>query len=179
LLSASLFLAATIGTGPQVTPVDAADRTSSPFPPERRSAHGLMAAAFATGGPSLAALLAPHETEIGDAWLPEPPEASMAPDPEATITTSVEPASPPGADPELRAHCSPNPFATATSVLFDLPRRARIALSVHDESGREVRRLAEGGPFAPGSHLVRWDGRDDFGREVASGTYFVRLRLER
>ena len=30
--------------------------------------------------------------------------------------------------------------------------------------------------LAAGSHAVVWRGRDDAGRDVASGTYFVRLR---
>jgi hypothetical protein len=31
------------------------------------------------------------------------------------------------------------------------------------------------GHHAPGAHSVAWDGRDDSGRGVASGIYFVRL----
>ena len=29
----------------------------------------------------------------------------------------------------------------------------------------------------PGYHRVFWDGRDDVGRHVASGTYLYRLRI--
>jgi len=36
-----------------------------------------------------------------------------------------------------------------------------------------VRRLHDG-PLAAGTHAIPWDGRNDRGRPVASGTYVVR-----
>jgi flagellar hook assembly protein FlgD len=30
-------------------------------------------------------------------------------------------------------------------------------------------------PLVAGPHEVRWDGKDDGGRDAGSGTYFVRL----
>jgi len=30
--------------------------------------------------------------------------------------------------------------------------------------------------LSPGSHNIEWDGRDDFGRRVASGIYYAHLR---
>jgi flagellar hook assembly protein FlgD len=48
-------------------------------------------------------------------------------------------------------------------------------LDVYDLAGRHVRALREG--FAgPGEQRVVWDGRDDAGRSVATGVYFVRAR---
>jgi hypothetical protein len=131
------------------------------------------------GGPARTALLAPHETPIADAWLLGPPEASLAPVAEPLLAPFGESAASEDVELPLRAHCTPNPFATSTSVLFELTSEARVALTVHDGSGREVRHLAEGEEYAAGSHLVRWDGRDDFGREVESGTYTIRLRFQR
>ncbi|MFN0151672.1 MAG: FlgD immunoglobulin-like domain containing protein [bacterium] len=49
-----------------------------------------------------------------------------------------------------------------------------IDLAVYDVSGRRVRTLASGTrPAGIGS--IAWDGRDDRGRDVTSGTYFMRL----
>ena len=42
-------------------------------------------------------------------------------------------------------------------------------------SGGLVRALIAGEPRTPGRHEVIWNGRDDAGRQVASGTYFYRL----
>lgn len=41
-------------------------------------------------------------------------------------------------------------------------------------SGRLVRNLVEG-DLVPGRHDAQWDGRDGYGRRVASGVYFVRF----
>ena len=50
---------------------------------------------------------------------------------------------------------------------------ARTELAVHDLHGRLVKRLAKG-TYSQGHHGTVWDGRDENGREVASGVYFLR-----
>lgn len=52
-----------------------------------------------------------------------------------------------------------------------------VALTVHDASGRLVRRL-EGGLQSAGTHAVRWNGTDDHGLVVPAGVYFVRLNAD-
>ena len=71
---------------------------------------------------------------------------------------------------------SPNPFRTQTTVRFDLPASAEVALTVFDAAGRRVRRVIAGAPAAAGPHSVSWDGRDDAGRPLTSGVYFWVLR---
>jgi len=68
----------------------------------------------------------------------------------------------------------PNPFNPATDIKFSLPRQADVSLRLYDVSGRLVRSLL-GETMTAGAHEVRWNGRDDSGRSVASGTYFARL----
>jgi flagellar hook assembly protein FlgD len=46
---------------------------------------------------------------------------------------------------------------------------------VFDASGRAVRTLATGRQAA-GTYTTTWNGKDDTGRELARGIYFVRLR---
>ena len=70
---------------------------------------------------------------------------------------------------------SPNPFNPRTTIAFELPRAARVDLSVHDDAGRRVRALRRGVFVPAGRHSVTWDGRDDAGTVVASGVYHVRL----
>ncbi len=74
----------------------------------------------------------------------------------------------------LLAQNSPNPFASATSIEFELPREADVKLRVYDAAGRRVRTLLEGSRPS-GVHRVEWDGRDAAGRSVASGVYLYRL----
>jgi len=68
----------------------------------------------------------------------------------------------------------PNPFNPRTTVVFDLPRPGRVRVEVFDLKGRLVRVLADERRPA-GRHSVVWDGRDDTGAAVASGTYFCRM----
>jgi len=69
----------------------------------------------------------------------------------------------------------PNPFNPMTEVVYGLPEAACVTLGVYDVSGRLVRVLAEG-EMPAGYHRVRWDGRDEAGRQVASGVYFCRVQ---
>jgi hypothetical protein len=68
----------------------------------------------------------------------------------------------------------PNPFGEVTSLSYEMPGPGRARLIVCDAGGRLVRnlvdRVREGG-----RHEAVWDGRDDQGVQVSSGTYFVRL----
>jgi choice-of-anchor B domain-containing protein len=69
----------------------------------------------------------------------------------------------------------PNPSGDVAAVSFQLPVSGPVSLEVFDVSGRRVAVLMEGERVAPGSHTVRWDGRDERDRRVAAGVYFARL----
>ncbi len=66
----------------------------------------------------------------------------------------------------------PNPFRQDLHVEWSqsLARFARLA--VHDASGRRIRVLADG-RLGPGVTRLTWDGRDDRGRRVGSGIYWL------
>jgi hypothetical protein len=71
-------------------------------------------------------------------------------------------------------HCSPNPFNPKTTVSYDLPRAEHVRITVHAVDGRRVATLVDGQREA-GRHEVVWQGFDDAGRRVASGTYLMRM----
>ncbi|MBK6899328.1 MAG: hypothetical protein IPH09_08695 [bacterium] len=71
--------------------------------------------------------------------------------------------------------CAPNPFNPETEVVVETATAGRVDLAVHDAAGRRVGVLCAG-DLPAGEHRFRWRGRDDAGRAVASGTYFLRLR---
>ncbi len=78
----------------------------------------------------------------------------------------------------LRVHDPyPNPFNPRTTIVFDLGRQETVNLRVYDLAGHLVRELVGGEPRFPGRHEVVWNGRDDTGRQVASGAYFYRLEV--
>jgi len=71
----------------------------------------------------------------------------------------------------------PNPFAGTTSIRYHVPVGAGgLTIGVYDVGGRLVRTVRADG--SPGPHEVSWNGRDDAGRAVASGVYFVRAQTE-
>ncbi len=94
-----------------------------------------------------------------DIWLAEP------------VPVSAVPAR--GAAALLGNH--PNPFNPTTLISFAVPDGgAVVRLSVFDVAGRRVRSLVSG-YRSEGVFHVRWNGRDDTGGEVSSGTYFTLL----
>jgi spore coat protein A len=68
----------------------------------------------------------------------------------------------------------PNPFNPLTEISFAMPADGHVHLVVYDVRGRVVDVLAEG-DYAKGDYKFVWDGQDQRGQQVASGTYFARL----
>jgi len=71
----------------------------------------------------------------------------------------------------------PNPFNPMTIIEFALPSAQDVQLSIFDVRGQKVRTLVND-VVAAGSHQVTWQGKDDSGRQMASGTYFYRLSTD-
>jgi hypothetical protein len=71
---------------------------------------------------------------------------------------------------------SPNPFNSETVIRFTLPERGEVELAVYNLAGQRVVDLVEG-VRAAGTYTVRWDGRDEQERELASGIYLYRLQV--
>ena len=72
----------------------------------------------------------------------------------------------------------PQPAVKAASFLLEMPERDRVEVEILDVSGRTLRALLTG-EVPSGPCLVRWDGRDSRGRDVAAGVYLVRARTAR
>jgi len=68
----------------------------------------------------------------------------------------------------------PNPFNPATTIAINLEQAGQVHLAVFDVRGRQVRSLMQGALEA-GAHEVSWNGRDDAGELVPSGTYLAVL----
>ena len=72
---------------------------------------------------------------------------------------------------------APNPFNASTAISFLIPFRLAeeaTRLSIYNLAGQLVRVLQLDTQQA-GEHTLSWDGRDDYGRAVASGVYIYRL----
>ena len=68
----------------------------------------------------------------------------------------------------------PNPFNPETTIRYHLPGSHRVSLHITDALGQRIRTLVDE-EQAAGVHTARWDGKDDSGREVASGMYLYRI----
>ncbi|MHB9030265.1 MAG: FlgD immunoglobulin-like domain containing protein [Candidatus Latescibacterota bacterium] len=68
----------------------------------------------------------------------------------------------------------PNPFNPSTTVRFALKENRHASLVIYNMLGQKVKTLVDA-PRAAGMHTVQWDGKNDKGQAVSSGTYFFRL----
>ena len=69
----------------------------------------------------------------------------------------------------------PNPFNPSTTLSFAVPAPGgNVRIAVYDVTGRRVALLASGHHDA-GRYTIVWDGTDERGLRVASGTYFARM----
>ncbi len=75
--------------------------------------------------------------------------------------------------PQLQQN-APNPFNSETVISWFLLQPGSARLEVYALTGQRVAVLQEG-PRKAGLHRLRWDGRDDQGRPLASSVYVYRL----
>ncbi len=76
---------------------------------------------------------------------------------------------------ELAARCAPNPFGSRTFISYDLPAAGPVTLRICDLEGRTVRLLLDRVQQQSRPQQAAWDGRDDAGRTLPSGTYWYVL----
>lgn len=74
---------------------------------------------------------------------------------------------------------SPNPFnlsvASLTTIRFSLEQPEVVSLKIFDVLGNEVRSLASGQTMGAGEQSFQWDGRNNSGAIVTTGTYYYTL----
>jgi len=69
----------------------------------------------------------------------------------------------------------PNPFNPSTTIRFALPEASSVSLEVYNVLGQRVRTLVKDESYQPGNWSVKWDGVNDAGVVLPTGTYFSRL----
>jgi hypothetical protein len=77
----------------------------------------------------------------------------------------------------LAISATPNPLQVGTTFRFALAAPSHVSVSVYDVLGRRIALVADEN-YPSGTPAVIWDGRDEIGRQVASGVYFVRAETE-
>jgi len=69
----------------------------------------------------------------------------------------------------------PNPFNNETIIKYDLLKSCRVTLTIYNILGQKVKTLVKERQVA-GSKTVSWDGKDEKGRDLATGIYFYQLK---
>ena len=68
----------------------------------------------------------------------------------------------------------PNPFNPTTTVQFDVPQTSDVMIKIYDMIGQEVRTLVSG-QIEAGTYKIQWDGLNNSGQQISSGTYLYRM----
>jgi hypothetical protein len=69
----------------------------------------------------------------------------------------------------------PNPFNPTTTIKFATKESGHVAIDIYNVKGQKVKTLVDEQMDA-GYHGIVWNGKDDNGRNVASGIYFSNMR---
>jgi len=99
----------------------------------------------------------------------------LAPRPCPVVTGIEEGLPSPAIWASLSGH--PNPFNPRLEITFELSTPQAVRLEIYDLAGRRVAQLASD-LHAAEIHRASWNGRDQQGRDLPSGGYFVVLRGE-
>jgi|GEM_PF-2984882 len=74
----------------------------------------------------------------------------------------------------------PNPFNPETWIPFQLAESTEVKITIYNTAGLLIRTLdlghKEAGIYKDRSFAAYWDGRSNYGEEVASGIYFYRIQ---
>ncbi len=70
----------------------------------------------------------------------------------------------------------PNPFNPTTTISFDLPKSAKVDLSIYNIKGQKVKTLTDE-KYPKGKHSLIWNGTNDENQNVGSGMYFYKLNV--
>jgi len=73
-------------------------------------------------------------------------------------------------------HKTSRAFDQATKIEFTLAKSGFVNLRIYDILGRKVRTLVSE-HISSGYKSVLWDGKNDSGKDVASGIYFYRIEV--
>ncbi len=69
----------------------------------------------------------------------------------------------------------PNPFNPDTRIYFEIPRKEHVSIQIYNILGQRIRSLTRQ-EYSAGQYVLNWDGRNDSGELVSSGTYILRMK---
>jgi len=101
-------------------------------------------------------------------YNPDPPESPPSPDEVTSIQLPEK---------FTLEQNYPNPFNPSTQIKFGLPKSSHVRLRVMNIRGETVRVLVDD-EMGAGWHTVNWDGKNEGGRQVATGIYLYLIEAD-
>ncbi|MBN2105634.1 T9SS type A sorting domain-containing protein [bacterium] len=71
----------------------------------------------------------------------------------------------------------PNPFNPHTKISYRTLKAGLVTIDVYNNLGQKIKTLVNSHHSA-GEFTAEWDGSDDFGNQVTTGTYFFKLSID-
>ncbi|HZV13607.1 MAG TPA: FlgD immunoglobulin-like domain containing protein, partial [Candidatus Kapabacteria bacterium] len=71
----------------------------------------------------------------------------------------------------------PNPFNASTQISYSLPTAGNVIVKVYDMVGHEVKTLVDGYQQANAQYNVAWDGTNNEGTALPSGSYLYKMEV--
>ncbi len=68
----------------------------------------------------------------------------------------------------------PNPFNPTTAIQFQVPKTSLVTIKIYDLIGQEIKTLYNG-QVQQGRYTVEWNGLNNNGIQMSSGTYIYRI----
>lgn len=75
----------------------------------------------------------------------------------------------------LQINLYPNPFHQDLHICFETGKTERVSIKIYTFQGNLVNKLLNK-TMLPGKHEILWNGKDQYGKEVTSGIYLIRLQ---
>ncbi len=72
----------------------------------------------------------------------------------------------------------PNPSRNQIKISYSIAKSSKVRLNIYDRTGRMVRTLSDNNKLEPGTYSVIWNCKDNKGRKVGHGVYFLRLETD-
>lgn len=71
----------------------------------------------------------------------------------------------------------PNPFNPSTNIMYEIPHYGSVEINIYDIQGQLIRSFGKTFQNA-GSYQVTWNGQNNSGAMVSSGTYLCRVSFD-
>jgi hypothetical protein len=72
----------------------------------------------------------------------------------------------------------PNPFYSSTTIRYELPGTSLVRLKIYDVMGNVVKVLVDGAIQEQGKQEILWDGKNENGVNLGSGSYLYELNIQ-